>query len=385
MFHKISRVENIKNISYYLVFVLLVYFSAACIRETKKETASEYADSIPVFKVDPFWPEPLPDNWLIGQVSGVAIDSKDHIWIIYRPKSLGVNEAEPNIPPDKLPYTPAPSIIEFDINGKVMQAWGGPGEGFRWPQNEHGIFIDQENFIWITGSSDHQVLKFSPDGTFLLQIGKAEKTGGSNDTTLLGGPADVDVDLAVNEVYIADGYANRRVIVFDASTGKYKRHWGAYGKRPDDSPQNTYSQEMSPPEQFGNPVHAVRISNDGFVYVCDRTNNRIQVFQKDGEFIQEVFIARGTPVPRSTWDIDFSHDPQQEHAYVADGTNQHIWILQRESLEVIGHFVRIGRYSGQFIWLHNLAVDSRGNIYTSEVHTGKRVQKFIYQTIPSKL
>lgn len=340
-----------------------------------------------MFKVDPFWPNPLPNNWLIGQVAGVAIDSKDHIWIIHRPKSLGKDEAvQGKKSPTELPYVPASPIIEFDVEGKIVQAWGGPSEYFEWPETEHGIFIDYEDNVWIggTGPNDHQVLKFSPDGTFLLQIGKAGKTGGSSDTKLLGQPAEFDVDPFTSEVYIADGYLNHRVIIFDANTGIYKRHWGAYGNKPDDFSKDPYNPNLPPSRQFGNPIHAVRISNDDLVYVCDRSNDRIQVFRKDGEFVQEGFIAKRTLGNGSAFDIDFSHDPQQTYIYVPDGTNQCVWILRRENLKVVGHFGQIGRYAGQFIWVHNVVVDSRGNIYTTEVHTGKRIQKFICQVTLSK-
>ena len=369
-----------KKINFYLIAGICLFI--ACLRSNEEiKTAGELADSIPIFKVDPFWPKPLSNNWLIGQVAGVAVDSKDHIWIIHRPKSLGEDEAMPTISPPQLPYTPAPPIIEFDVEGNIIQAWGGPGEGYEWPEEEHGIFVDYEDNVWIGGGgpNDHQVLKFRPDGTFLLQIGKAGKTGGSNDTAFLGQPTEIDVDPITNEVYIADGYLNHRIIIFDANTGKYVRHWGAYGKRPDDSPQDPYDPNMPPSRQFGSPVHAVRISHDGLVYVCDRSNNRIQVFQKDGKFLQEALIAKRTMVHGSVWDIDFSHDPKQTFIYVPDGANQCVRILLRENLKVVGHFGRIGRYAGQFIWIHNVAVDSRGNIYTTEVYTGKRVQKFIYK------
>lgn len=335
--------------------------------------------SIPAFKVDPYWPEPLPNNWLMGHVSGIAVDLKDHIWIVHRPKSLGSDEAIPGLLPEDLPYRPAPSIMEFDSSGKLIQAWNGSGRGLKWPENEHGIFIDHENNVWIGGFTDHQVLKFSPGGKLLLQIGQVGRTGGSDDTTLLGGPTDIDVDPGTNEVYIADGYVNRRIIVFDATTGAYKRHWGAYGGKPIDDAFDTdpYDpRKLSSPSQFSNPVHAVRISNDGLVYVGDRKNNRIQVFQKNGTFIREVFISKETPGVGTVWDIDFSNCPEQKLIYVADGTNQCVWIMQRENLKVIGRFGRIGRYAGQFVWIHNIAVDSKGNIYTAEVHTGKRIQKF---------
>ena len=368
----------------YVITVLLLFVSFSVVSGSpdEKKAAGKLTDPVPSFIVDPFWPKPLPNQWLIGQVSGVAVDSRDHIWIVHRPKSLGADEYAPTEQPaNGVPYIPAPPVIEFDAEGKVVQAWGGPGEGYDWPANPHGIFADHEDNVWIGGSgpNDHQVLKFRPDGTFVLQIGKAGKTGGSNDKNLLGRPAEFDVDPVTNEVYIADGYLNRRIIVFDAGTGKYLRHWGAYGKMPDDSPQDVYDPEMAPRSQFANPVHAVRISNDGLVYVCDRRGDRIHVFQKDGSFVQEGFVARETLGNGSAWDIDFSPDPQQSYIYLTDGTNQCVWILDRENLKVVGNFGRIGRYAGQFIWVHSLAVDSNGNIYTTEVYRGKRVQKFTYQ------
>jgi DNA-binding beta-propeller fold protein YncE len=372
---------KIPNYSYVLT-ILILLVPVASMRPNVQRNAGEHSDSIPSFRVDPLWPKPLPNKWLIGQVSGVAVDSKNHVWIVHRPKSLGADEYAPaQQPANGVPYIPAPPVIEFDVEGNVIQAWGGPGKTFDWPDNPHGIFIDHEDNVWIGGNGpdDHQVLKFRPDGAFLLQIGKAGKTGGSNNTNLLGRPADFDVDPRADEVYIADGYLNRRIIIFDANTGKYLRHWGAYGKKPDDSPQEPYDPKNSPPHQFANPVHAIRISHDGFVYVCDRRNNRIQVFQKDGQFVQEGFIARETLGNGSAWDIDFSHDPKQSYIYLTDGTNQCVWLLHRENLQVAGHFGRIGRYAGQFIWVHSLAVDSISNIYTTEVYTGKRLQKFNYQ------
>lgn len=346
---------------------------------------NNFEESMPKFIVDPFWPKPLPNNWLVGQVTGVATDSNDHIWIIHRPKRLGEDEALPTLSSKELPYIPAPPVIEFDPEGNVVQAWGGPSDEFSWPQYEHGIFIDYEKNVWISGAGekDNQVLKFTSDGKFLLQIGKFEETGGSNDTELLGRPTNMNVDSLTNEVYISDGYTNHRIIVFDAVTGQYKRHWGAYGNKPKDIMVEQLDTIKSPPQQFGNikgnAVHSIEISKDNKVYVCDRSNNRIQVFQKNGKFIREKFIASETSGLGSTWDLAFSHDPQQEFIYVADGTNQCVWILERQNMEIIGKFGRIGRNAGQFIWIHNLAVDSKGNIYTTEVRTGKRIQKFKLQ------
>jgi DNA-binding beta-propeller fold protein YncE len=361
------------------VLLLIVSVSVMCGRPENKQSVVAWTDSVPSFRVDPFWPKPLPNQWLIGQVAGVAADSKNYIWIVHRPNSLGDDEYAPSEKPASgVPYVPAPPVIEFDADGEVVRAWGGPGDGFDWPENPHGIFIDHEDHVWIGGSgpNDHQVLKFNRDGIFLLQIGMAGQTGGSNDTNLLGRPADIDVDPITNEVYIADGYLNHRVIVFDAHTGKYLRHWGAYGRRPDDAPRDPYKPGMPPPAQFANPVHAVRIAGDGLVYVCDRRNDRIQVFQKNGQFVKEGFIARETLGNGTAWDIDFSPDPRQSYIYLSDGTNQCVWVLHREHLKVAGHFGRIGRYAGQFIWVHSIAVDATGNIFTGEVYKGKRVQKF---------
>jgi DNA-binding beta-propeller fold protein YncE len=330
----------------------------------------------PRFVVDPFWPKPLPNNWLLGQVAGIAVDAEDHIWIIQRPASLTEDEAgAAQDPPRSDCCVPAPPVIEFDSEGNVLQAWGGPGAGYDWPVNEHGIFVDYKGNVWIAGNGedDHQVLKFSQDGEFLLQIGQAGMTGGSNDTELLGNPADTEVDPETNEVYVADGYLNKRVIVFDADTGEYKRHWGAYGEPPSDDPN---APEGS---QFGNPVHCVRITEDDLVYVCDRANNRVQVFEKDGTFVKEFKIEPDTLGNGSTWDVDVSSDRRQRFLYNADGENNYVWILKRANDEILTTFGRNGRYAGQFHWVHNLVVDSRGNIYTAEVDTGKRVQKFSFR------
>lgn len=361
--------------------IFLICLFICCTSSTEKSTTDLVKDSIPALKVDPFWPQPFPDNWLTGQVSGIAADSKGHIWVIHRPGSLGLDEGGPGWESQKQIYTPAPPVMEFDKEGKLLQSWGGPGDGYEWPDGEHGIFVDDEDNVWICSANgktnkDYHVLKFKSDGSFLLQLGIPGETGGSNDTIRLGRPTDVAVDLTASEVYISDGYLNRRIIVFDSKTGKYKRHWGAYGNVPEDVPPGPFNPGMPPPRQFDVP-HAVIISNDGLVYVCDRSHNRIQVFQKDGKFIFEEFVAKNTSGLGSTWDMAFSHDPGQKYIYVADGTNQCVWILEREGLKTVGKFGRIGRYAGEFIWIHSIAVDLDGNIYTGEVYTGKRAQKFM--------
>ena len=332
------------------------------------------------YQVDPFWPKALPNDWLIGQVGGVAVDARDHIFVLQRPRSLTKDEAgAAQDPPLADCCHPAPPILELDAEGNLIKAWGGPGDGYDWPETEHGIFIDHQDNVWLAGSgpNDHQMLKFDRDGNFLLQIGRPGETGGSNDEQLLGQPADMGVDPETNEVYVADGYLNKRVIVFDGETGAYRRHWGAYGNRPDDADLGSYDPDAPLAQQFRGPVHGVRIARDGLVYVADRMSNRIQVFQKDGTFVKEGRVASRTLFIGSTWDIDLSRDPEERVLFVADGTNQHVWMLDRDDLRTLGSFGRSGRNAGEFHWVHHMAVDSKGNIYTGEVDTGRRLQKFV--------
>ncbi len=335
---------------------------------------SESFDDTPSFMVDPFWARELPNNWILGQVSGVAVDAQDHVWIVHRPLTLDARQRGE----DGMCCVPAPPVIEFATDGTVLRSWGGPGEGFEWPENEHGIYVDADNGVWVGGNgpSDAQILKFTDDGEFLLQIGRSGQSDGSNDTEDLGRPAGMVVDSETNEIYVADGYGNRRVIVFDAETGEYRRHWGAYGDRPDDMELPVYDPEADPIRQFRSPVHDVTISDDDLVYVADRTNNRVQVYQKDGEFVQEAFVRPETLGSGSVSGVTLSTDADQRWLFIPDGTNNVVWILDRLSLEVVDHFGRLGKNAGQFYRLHNLAIDSRGNLYTTEVNVGQRLQKF---------
>jgi DNA-binding beta-propeller fold protein YncE len=326
----------------------------------------------PRFVVDPFWPKPLPNRWLVGQVSGVAVDRHDHVWIVQRPRTLTDDERGAALsPPRSECCVPAPPVLEFDANGNLVQAWGGPGAGYHWPENEHGIFVDHQDHVWLAGNGekDHHVLKFTRAGRFVLQIGKPGAGTGDHDTQHLRRPAEARVDPATNELYVADGYANHRVIVFDAATGAYRRHWGANGRPPGEAGVKS----------FGTPVHCVRIARDGLVYVCDRRNNRIQVFRRDGTFVREITVAPDTRGNGAVWDLDFSADPAQAYLFAADGENNRVWLLQRDSGRMLSRFGRSGRHAGNFHWVHNLAVDSKGNVYTAEVETGKRVQKFVNQ------
>jgi DNA-binding beta-propeller fold protein YncE len=333
----------------------------------------------PRFEVDPHWPKALPNNWIFGQVAGVAVDRRDHIWIVHRPRSLQERQvlARGN-PPPTICCVAAPPVLVFDMSGNLVRAWGGPGQGFEWPESEHGIYVDEEDNVWLAGNGarDHQLLKFTLDGRFQFQIGRAGASQGSNDTANLNRPADTEVDVRTREIYVADGYGNRRVVVFNMDTGGYLRHWGAYGERPHDDRLPAYDPAQPPSRSFGSPVHCVRLTRDGLVYVCDRVNNRVQVFRRDGAFVQEFFVARETRLNGAVADLVPSRDEHQHFLFSVDNTNSVARVLRRQDGAELASFGRMGRYAGQFMVPHNVAIDSHGNLYISEVDTGQRVQRF---------
>jgi hypothetical protein len=339
----------------------------------------------PLYEVDPLWPKPLPNNWLLGWTIGTWVDEQDHVWVIHRGAGgLHNNErgAELNPPIAECCRT-APPILVYDQDGGLVRSWGGPGEGYEWPESNHGVHVDYKGNVWIggNGAKDAHILKFTKDGKFLMQVGKFGQGKGSNDPENFGRVAKIWVDPKTNEAYIADGYGNKRVAVIDADTGKMKRYWGAYGNKPDDAAQGPYDPKAPPQQQFRNPVHCIERANDGLVYVCDRQHDRIQVFTPEGKFVKEGFFARNTLGSGSAWDIVFTKDPEQRFMLLADGQNSRVRIIVRETLEEITAFGAGGRQPGQFYGVHSLASDSKGNIYTTETYEGKRVQKFIYKGI----
>jgi len=420
----------------------------------------------PGFVIDPGWPQPLPNQWLLGQIGGLYVDRHDHVWVYQRPRSLTTEEAgqETSMPGEKdgdgQPVNglgqvrsngpvadccrAAPSVLEFDTDGKLLQAWGGPADpdfiatkckaeaGCIWPNSEHGIYVDQQDNVWISGNSatppgragrgatpwtsnrqggDGFVLKFDTNGNFKMRIGgtplKAnsnDTNGGINGTPLLYQAADMVVDPKTNRLYISDGYGNRRVLIVDAGTGKYIGHFGAYGNNPVDDAGaqaagswiSDYSKGKVRPAFFRNPVHCVKFAQDGKLYVCDRGNNRVQVFDTssaelgkpctnpNGEpgrcgFAGEKLISEhtNTSIPGTAVSIGFSTDKAQSCLYVGDNSNMTIYVLNRSNLQELGRLGRSGRMPGEFHWLHQVSVDSKGNIYTAEVDTGKRIQKFL--------
>jgi DNA-binding beta-propeller fold protein YncE len=337
----------------------------------------------PRFEVDPFWPKPLPNHWLIGSAIGVSVDSRDHVWIIHRQQSLNLETEAGAGQSNPLGEccAVAPPVIEFDAEGNVVSSFGGPGEGYDWPTSNHGITVDHMDNIWIGGNDplDAHILKFTRGGKFLLQLGKPMRNAGSNDPVNFWRVAKISIDPLANEAYIADGYGNKRVVVLDVNTGERKRYWGAYGNRPDDTDLGPYDPNAPLAQQFRNPVHCAEPSLDGLLYVCDRVNDRIQVFRKDGTFVSELRVAPATLGAGSVWDIAFSKDPQQTYIFLADGLNERIWIILREKMEILTSFGDGGRQPGQFFGVHSIAIDSKGNLYTTETYEGKRVQKFVYR------
>jgi len=346
-----------------------------CAPVTQRVEGAKAADA-PRYAVDPYWPKPLPNNWILGQVAGIATDKQDNVWVIHRPASLTDDERGSTVtPPRSKCCASAPPVLQFDRDGNLLRSWGGAGQGYDWPKNEHGIYVDPVGNVWIGGNAatDHMLLKFTSEGKFLLQIGKPGANLGSNAPNQLGRPAHMELDALANELYVADGYQNRRIIVFDANTGAYKRHWGAYGNKPDDAKVPDYNPQSA---QFANPVHCARLTKDGLLYVCDRMNNRIQVFRKNGEFVKQFILEPATRGSGSAWDLIPSEDPAQRYILVADGSNNEVHILLRETGERVGSFGRPGRQAGDFHWVHNIALDSQGSVYTAEVDTGKRAQRF---------
>lgn len=370
--HRISRL---------CVGTVLLGLTLGC--TAAQEVPEDTGVQAPLFEVDPLWPKPLPNHWILGSAVGVAVDSQDHIWIIHRQTTFNERTeiGAAADPPTSECCIPAPNVLEFDQEGNLVSFFGGPGEGYDWPSSNHGIALDHMDNIWIGGNGpqDAHILKFARDGTFLAQFGKPEQSGGSHDTQNFGRVAKISFDAAANEAYVADGYGNKRVAVLDMDTGEIKRYWGAYGNEPDDADLGRYDPDEPLAQQFRNPVHCAEPTTDGFVYVCDRPNDRIQVFRKDGSFVEEMIVAPQTRGDGSTWDIAFSRDPEQKYIYLADGKNMKIYIIDRASMTILTSFGDGGRQPGQFFAVHSIATDSHGNIYTTETYEGKRLQKFVYK------
>jgi DNA-binding beta-propeller fold protein YncE len=363
-----------------------------------------FAQAPPGAQVDRLWPQPLPNHWILGSVTGVAVDSRDHVWVVHRgAASLNARtEAALNATPPGSEHccTSAPFILEFDGAGALVSTFGGPGAGYDWPLNPGSLAVDAQGNLWLTAAGlppapagrggrgggrggtttapppeDAHVLKFSREGKFLLQIGKPGDIGAPDSRTGLHRPAGVDVDTTANEVLVADT-GNRRIVVFDATTGAYKRHWGAYGTPPDAAAPAAYAVGAPAAKQF-RTASCVTLAKNGEVFVCDRDSNRIQVFKKDGSFVRESVVSPDTLGNGSVWDIALSSDSAQQFVYVANGQEHTIHVLRRDTLAEVARIGSGGRWPGHFNAVGAVAVDTRGNVITGETLEGKRVQKFM--------
>ncbi|MEZ4415491.1 MAG: hypothetical protein R3E10_07025 [Gemmatimonadota bacterium] len=357
---------------------------AACMAAADGAPLSTGAEGeVPLFEVDPFWPKPLPNHWILGSTIGVGVDSRDHVFIIHRRNTFNERTeiGAATDPPTGECCIPAPNILEFDPEGNLVNSWGGEAEGYTWPTSNHGITLDPMDNVWIggNGAGDSHILKFTRDGRFLAEYGIPGQGANSTSMEHFGRVAKISFDAEAQEAYVADGYLNRRVAVLDINTGAIKRFWGAYGNVPSDEDIGRYDPNAPLAQQFRTPVHCAEPTHDGLLYVCDRPNDRIQVFRKDGTFVKEKQIAPLTLGDGSVWDIAFSRDPEQRFLYLADGKNEKVYVMDRQSLEVLTSFGDGGRQPGQFFAVHSIATDSRGNIYTTETYEGKRVQKFVYK------
>jgi hypothetical protein len=378
--------------------------------------AAQASRQVPTFQIDPAFFKPLPNNWVTGQGSAVAVDKHDNVWIFHRPRY---------VPADK---KAAPPVLEFDSSGKFLQGWGGPADAYDWPDQEHGIYVDDKDNVWLTGSarpalrgatdtvlrSDNMVLKFTNKGKFVMQIGHRDQSTGDDDTKNVYSATDLSVYPKTNEVFVADGYINHRVIVFDAETGAHKRMWGAFGNVPMDSPNQLQNARTPPrargavapedpaavpirgnrgggrgaavprdpsdqgPPQFVGPVHSAKVSKDGLVYVADRSGNRLQVFTLDGKYVNQVRIE-------SPSGFAISSDPDQRFLYIAQYGVSHVAVLDRKTLEILYQFGTRNANPGDFRGPHELSVDSKGNLYVAEVEPGNRVQKFVFKGLSTTL
>ncbi len=371
----------------FLAAGLVAAIGALAIGQAALEASMEQGQMVqaPRFEVDPMWPKPLPNHWVLGNVIGVGVDARDHVFIVHRQDQL-VEGAENGLESGISECCRgAPPVLEFDPEGNLVGSWGGPAEGYTWPASNHGIGIDHQDNIWIggNGAGDSHILKFTHDGKLLKQIGLPGKAANSQSTEHFGRVAKISFDPAANEAYVADGYLNKRVAVLDMSTGAVKRFWGAYGEVPSDTTLPAYDPTKPPDRFFRTPVHCAEPSTDGHVYVCDRVNDRIQVFRKNGTFVKEKIIAPLTRGDGSVWDIAFSRDPEQKYIYLADGKNQRVYVIDRQSLDILTTFGDGGRQPGQFFAVHSIATDSKGNIFTTETYEGKRLQRFVYKGVSS--
>ena len=365
-----------------------------------------FAQNPPVYKVDPFWPKPLPNKWSMQQIVDIYIDKDDHIWVLNRrsdarPDELGAMTKRSEC------CVLGPEVQEFDTDGNLLKAWGGPNYTEGWPGRLQTLGVDRKGDVWISGTMPGDgIVKYSDDGKLIGDFGhrgpkvpaNQVKQNNQQTETFPPGIGGFDFDEDNREIYISDGFLNKRILVYDMDTFAFKRGWGGHGiplSEIDNDPTPDYDVSGPPPDQkqFAPALHCAHVSVDKLVYVCERGSDRIQVFTREGKFVASFFVhpstqSRGShgcggiwsttdPPCGTVYNLTFSHDPQQKYLLVADGTNNMVWILDRKTGALVSSFGGNGRYAGQLHWIDAIAVDSKGNVYTGEVEDGKRIQKFV--------
>ena len=370
-------------------FAAAFLLAAACLAGT----AAAQSGAVPQYRYDSTWPKlPLPNAWTFEGITGLYVDRDDVIWVLQRPRDFDRDTSENYAalrPPTARCCVKPPAVLAFDVEGNLLHAWGDPDSVPGWPRSEHTILVDRDGFVWIGGATPGDtLLKFTKDGELVGDFGKrgpaieaaGQQQNNQQTDVLMRGVAAAEIDEDEREIYIADGYLNRRVLVYDIDTGAFKRGWGAYGKplgEISNAQPARYDPNAEPHSDFQGSVHAVRLSADGLVYVSDRQGNRIQVFRKSGAFVKEMFVAPWTLDRGAAGSITFSSPPEQAHLFVTDIMNNVVWILDRHSGATVGHIGFMSHAGGGFHWVHVAASDSAGNLYTGEVDSGKRIQKFV--------
>jgi hypothetical protein len=361
------------------------------------------ANGAPMFRVDAFWPKPLPNRWSMQQVTGLWVDDKTgHVWFLNRAAAADGDEiGGGDNPPRILCCVRGPEAIEVDQDGNVVSSFGGPGYADdKWPKNLQTIIVDRDENVWISGTgAQDSILKFSHDGKLLWDFGHRPPQGGketNQNTDWMVSKGRFNLDQDAREIYIIN---QKRVVVYDMDTGAFKRGWGGHGmplSEITNDPIPSYKFTGAPPpdeKNFVPDLHFAEIDKDGLVYVGERGQDRISIYTKQGKWVKDYYVAPNTPSQRAqdcgglaltklppcgtTYKMVFSKDPEQKYMYVADGTNNVVWILDHATGKTLGNFGRNGKYAGQFHWINAIGTDKQGNIYTGEVEQAKRIQKFV--------
>lgn len=372
-----------------------------------KPTSSTPATAAPRYRVDPFWPKPLPNKWSMQQIVDIYVDRFDHVWAINRGSDARPDElAAETKPPRAECCVRGPEVLEFDQAGNVLHAWGGDNYHPGWPGRLQSLAVDREENVYLSGTTPgDSIIKFSKDGKFLWDFGHrgpkvpANQVKQNNQQTDIFPPGigSFELDEDAREIFVSDGFLNKRILVYDWDTGAFKRGWGGHGiplSEIDNDPTPDYDISGPPPDQkqFAPALHCVHFSRDGLVYVCERGSDRVQVFTKQGKFVMQFFVHPSTqsrgpncggpwslkdPGCGTVYHLALSQDREQRYIFIADGTNNMVWIHNRKTGALVGSFGGNGRYAGQLHWIDAIAVDSKGNVYTGEVEDGKRIQKFV--------